>query len=498
MCDYEAVTISALIEDILFLDAGRHPTECMAALLTEKYCLPEKVSCILQELWSSGPMPPSNKSAALLYGLDCYGLRLSRPAVWTPLRSVFAGSAGGWFRPESICSDDALYLPEEQQLQLPDAILEKLCSDLRQLCSLRANNAELIPVLFDFLEDRGSFLSPDGGAHSLFEIAKLRAGGAACICFMLQERELLPPAEDVFHQASILVCSFDFLGIKDFKFQNAYADDLRLVTAASFYVDLFRENLLDDFLDAAGLSRCNLIFSGGRHLHMFLPDTTHIRELLENTIQQANDWLADQFGLRLYVSFGVCAVDSLMDQSAFEARYYLDIFTEIANQKALMESHKYTAENLSHIGRSFRNSEDLSHRVWMRYAADHFSNEAQIAVYNDPGRGIPIGAHRYASEWDGDFKGLIRLYDRKGNCWKTGLKTRRIGIWHQSVSAPAFWFSPEVKGEYGLFRMDIDNFRSNMLSSEKNDWRAFPAAKMEHSRQLAYFLRRDVPRLLKN
>lgn len=497
MNDFDSITVCALIEDILFLDVSRQSSASIGTLLREGYHLPEKVSSILRELWERRPLPPLGAPAALLYGLDRFGLRLRESAEWLPLHSIFATDTNGWFSPDAVCRDEELHIPGERQ-PLPDGRLDALCSDLRRLCCRYEDDRRIIPALFDFLEDRGSFLSPDGGAHSLFEIAKLRAGGVACLCFTQYEQNLFPSAGDIIHQSCILVCSFDFLGIKDFKFQSAYADDLRLVTAASFYVDLFRENLLDDFLDAAGLSRCNLIFTGGRHLHMFLPNTTHIRELLKNTIQQANDWLADQFGLHLYVSFGVCAVDGFMDQIAFEARYYLDVFTEIANQKALMESHKYTAENLSHIGLCFRESKDLSHREWMQYAEDRFSDEAMIAVYDDPAHGIPIGAHRYASEWNGDCKGLIRLYGRKGNCWKTDLKTRQIGIWHQSVSAPAFCFSPDVKGEYGLFRMDIDNFRSNMLSSDEKDLRRFPAAKMEYSRQLAYFLRRDVPRLLKN
>ena len=495
----QTITICALLKDVIFLDAQRRKLEHIDDLLVKDYHLSEDISSVLCELWESRPFPPENDMAALLYGIDQRGLRLSTSAVWAPLQSVFTSAESGrYFKPDAICSDEVLHYPHTQKKQVPDAFLDALCSNLRQLCSsFPEGGAKLILALFDYLEDYGSFISPDNGAHSLFELSKLRAGGAACVLSRILEQKCAPGG-DLLDQPIILVCSLDFLGIKDFKFQKGYADELPLVAAASFYIDLFRETVLDDLLDSAGLYRCNLIFSGGRHLHLFLPNTAQIRERLQQSVRHANDWLSRQFGLRLYVSYGFCVIEGLMKLNAFSEQNYLGIFTEIANQKALMESHKYSPENLAQIGRSLSGSEYLTHRAWIEAVARELSGEQIIAVRDTPGTGIPIGYHRYASEWNGEITGLIRLYNKKGNCWKNNRTVRQIGIWHQSVSAPVFHFTPEAEKNFGLFRMDIDNFRSNMLNRRENDLRVLPADKMEYSRQLAYFLRRDVPRLLRD
>ena len=493
----ETITISSLLKDVVFLEAQRRRLENIDDLLTKDYHLSKDVSSVLCDLWANWPFPPKGDLAMLLYEIDLRGLRLSPSAEWAPLQSVFTqGDSARYFLPGKVCSDEALYYPNAQKPQISDIYLDTLCNNLKQLCETHSDDVDILSTaLFDYMEDYGSFLSPDNGAHSLFELSKLRAGGAACAYFQMQELQRAP-AGDFLDQPMILVCSIDFLGIKDFKFQSSYADELSSITAASFYIDLFRETVLDDFLDSVDLFRCNLIFSGGRHLHLFLPNTARIRERLKQSIHDTNDWLSRQFGLQLYVSYGTCVIEGLMKLKTFKEQNYLGIFTKIANQKAIMESHKYSPENLAQIGRSLIKSEDLTHRAWIEAVANNLSEEKIIAVRDIPGDGVPIGHHRFASEWHGETAGVIRLYNKKGSCWQINHKVRQIGIWHQSVSAPSFHFVPNIEKSFGLFRMDIDNFRSNMLNRKQNDLRVSPVDKMEYSRQLAYFLRRDIPRLL--
>lgn len=498
MINIETITVCALIEDVVFLNAQILSLKHIDTLLKQEYSLPDEISSVLSDLWNSSPNTPSNRNALLLYEIDRLGLRLPLQSKWSTLRSIFVSSDEGWFSPELTCNEESLLFINKERKTISDSLLLDLCKDLQIICKQFVGSKGIITSLFDFLEDRGSFISLDNGNHSLFETAKLRAGGVACLLYKIQEYPKQPVPKELFDDSFVLVCSLDFLGIKEFKFQKSYSFDLSVVRSASFYVDLFRENLLDDFLDSAGLTRCNLIFSGGRHLHLFLPNTAHIRDLLKKYIRETNDWLVEQFGLSLYVSYGTCAINGITDETAFNANCYLQLFTEIANQKAIIESNKYTADNLAKIANKLKRQSDLSHPEWMKWIADTLLDDSIIAVSNCKKEGIPIGPNRYIDKWNGYSNDLIRIYSMKGTCSSKHGEVKQIGIWHQTLSKTKFQMLASSKEKYALFRMDIDNFRSKLINNSGNEWRELPSSKMEYSRQLAYFLRRDIPLLLKD
>ena len=486
-CELKDITIGCLLKDIIFMDPISDISE-----LKKKYGLCDIVAQIVC---------PS------LFGESAYGrmveiidrkfLELQETPFITAFASPFLkeGQQQLYYDPSGHMYDENLYFANQKNNQVSADIKKEICSKISHYCLRQHENEGYLTGLMDLVENLCSFLSVDGEHRSMFETAKLRAGLAACI-YQSKGEEKSP----------VLVCSLDFLGIKDFKFQEAFSEKLGEVSSASFYIDLFRENVLDDFLDQAGLTRCNLIFSGGRHLHLFLPNTDRIRNLVESHMRSLNDWLVGQYQLDLYVSYGMYEASNLDHEAEKDDLFYLNIFTQIANQKAIVEASRYTPENLVRMNLDLSEhskAELLQERKKRnRFMEEEFADRHYFVISADETVGIPIGPNRYAYAADAPHlvRDVIRIYCLKQEdetLW-SGCKLRMIRIWHEKIENSSFSMKNPDGEVYGMLRMDIDNFRTYMLQVRQETSMAKPPEKMELSKQFAFFLRRDVPRILKN
>ena len=66
-------------------------------------------------------------------------------------------------------------------------------------------------------------------------------------------------------------------------------DALKMLRSRSFYLEIMTEHLVDELLGRLSLSRANLIFSGGGHALMLLPNTESIKAVLENLEKMAKE-----------------------------------------------------------------------------------------------------------------------------------------------------------------------------------------------------------------
>lgn len=502
------LTVGCLLRDILRLDP-RVMAEGRSAL---KNCYGISSALIWQITAGDTPEIPllPDDALHLIRHIDADYLGVVNPIKPCALRSPFSSNDAepdaGWFDPCAQCYDMMLHYPEASRSEISEGAFLEICREIGDFCRIQYGSAGFIQGLLDVLENLCSYVSMDSGAHSLFETAKLRAGIVACLYLFMKERNISNYPSYIrdcqTEESCVLVCSLDFLGIKDFKFQSAFTERLNEVTAASFYVDIFRENVLDDFLDESGITRCNLIFSGGRHLHLFLPNISAIKQLVPRFVRSTNDWLADQFQLDLYVSYGMHEAIRLTRYQHSDGHYYLNIFTKIANQKALVEAQRYSADNLLCMNRALTSAPRPAQRrrAMILRLAENFPGKPYIVVSEVEQSGIPIGPNRYAyaTECIPASVQTVRVYCRKKSTKPQTKKTdcRLIQIWHQAIGAEALPLRCKDIPQMGIFRMDIDNFRTYMLHQDTGSFASAPPAKMELSKQFALFLRRDVPRLL--
>ena len=112
--------------------------------------------------------------------------------------------------------------------------------------------------------------------------------------------------------------------------------------ARSFYLEIILENMADEILQISSLSRANLLYTGGGHAYILMPNTLEVRIGAEQAIASINQRLAEYFGTRLYTAFGIqeCSANELMSKT--KIRKATAIFSEVSAQIAEMKLRRYS------------------------------------------------------------------------------------------------------------------------------------------------------------
>lgn len=271
-----------------------------------------------------------------------------------PLESVFThlnGEHPGQFLP-MVSQDGRPHLP--QPLGEPvdpgeyAAVMEALRAALPSISG--------IPGLLHLLETRLSFVPIPGGDGdiSLYDRSKITAAIAACVAGYLADRgetdlslRLVEGEEQFRGEQAFLLYSADFSGIQKFIFTVATKGALPSLRSRSFFLELLMEHYIDELLSACGMSRANLLYSGGGHCYLLLPNTPRVEDALKQWNIRFNDWLTDQFGIALFLAHGwtPCSGNDLANTPAAQAPYTA-MFRRVSAGIAAHKLHRYSAGQL--------------------------------------------------------------------------------------------------------------------------------------------------------
>ena len=116
---------------------------------------------------------------------------------------------------------------------------------------------------------------------SLYDNVKLTAALAGCKYFYLKEDE----HED---DKEYMLVSADISGIQNFIYTISSKGALKSLRGRSFYLEIISENIIDQILNKIGLCRANLLYSGGGHFYMLLPNTKQVRKIIEDAKKNIN------------------------------------------------------------------------------------------------------------------------------------------------------------------------------------------------------------------
>ena len=189
---------------------------------------------------------------------------------------------------------------------------------------------------------------------SLFDHQKLTAAAAACISeYLLEQQEcdyktrLWKQERKFWQEDAFLLYSADFSGIQNFIYTIASDKALKALRSRSFFLELAMEHYIDELLDACGVSRANLLYSGGGHCYLLLPNTELAKNSIVSCNRMMNDWLRERFGTRLYLADGytACSANELTNQPR-ETAPYKDIFARVSQQIAQRKIHRYSAKDI--------------------------------------------------------------------------------------------------------------------------------------------------------
>ena len=253
-------------------------------------------------------------------------------------------------------------------------ILCKIASGLRGL-SLTEDSCN---TLLGLLEETCSFLpayTGEGEATdlSLYDQAKLTAALAQAASLYLAESGeqdirsfLLAHTGEADERKMFLLYSMDISGIQKFIYTIRSAGALKGLRTRSFYLEILMEHMIDEVLTACGLSRASLIYSGGGHCYLLLPNTRACRENLAALEERNNAWFLEQFDIALYVAGGYAAC-SARDLRNDPEGSYAALYAEISKCISDKKNHRYSAEQIFALNRR-RHTGERECRVCQRRA----------------------------------------------------------------------------------------------------------------------------------
>ena len=385
------VTFGCLLHDVGKLcfragEPGRHSASGYAFLkkVWQAYDTGEALDCVrwhhAAELRTAAPKDDSIDYIA--YVADNIAAAADRRVVdeeggferYLPLSPVFShlnGEHDGFGLP-AMPQDGKLRMPVFSGTRLTESLYTEICRRLAEQLKTLPPEEEWINSTLAVLESLTSTVpsstntgeSPD---ISLYDHVKVTAAVGACIAEYLEAASVhnyaaaLWKGEKEFRtQKAFLLYSADFSGIQSFISTVSTKGALRSMRSRSFFLELSMEHYIDELLNACGVSRANLLYSGGGHCYLLLPNTDEVRRRIDAWNLRFNNWLADSFGLGLYLADGYteCSADDLTNNPAGDSPYQA-MFRRVSRAVAKKKLHRYSAQQVITMN---RRNEDRSGR----------------------------------------------------------------------------------------------------------------------------------------
>jgi len=143
---------------------------------------------------------------------------------------------------------------------------------------------------------------------SLFNHLKTTCAVAGCMYRYFENRNITDYRKACFEETAefrnteaFLLVSGDFSGIQDFIYTISSKGAMKFLRGRSFYLEILAEHIIDEILLETGLCRANLIYSGGGHFYILLPNTPPAKDVLERAKRETNRWFLRRYGLRVYL-----------------------------------------------------------------------------------------------------------------------------------------------------------------------------------------------------
>ncbi|WP_300276480.1 type III-A CRISPR-associated protein Cas10/Csm1 [Peptacetobacter sp.] len=156
------------------------------------------------------------------------------------------------------------------------------------------------------------------------------------------------------NEKMFLLYSMDVSGIQDFIYTISSQKALKGLRTRSFYLEMLIEHCIDILLEKTGFTRANLIYSGGGHAYIVLPNTDEIKEILKNYEIDINNWFMEYYKTDLYIASGYseCSANSFCNEPVGS---YKKLFAEVSKKISEKKMKRYSSNIIKKL-----NSENLS------------------------------------------------------------------------------------------------------------------------------------------
>ena len=284
----------------------------------------------------------------------------------TPLQSVFNilndNHEEKYYRPRQLDPKEGINYPQEEKKRFDETFYEQVRLKLTENLKGLEWNQEYINSLLSVLEANLTYV-PSSTAKgeladiSLYDHVKITAAISSCIDQYLREKgitdykkTLFKNSREFYTEDSFFLYSMDISGIQDFIYTITSKNALRTLRARSFYLEIMMEHIIDGLLDRLNLSRANLIYSGGGHCYLLIPNTEMTRNVTDEYLKGINQWFLEKYKNSLYIAgAGVpCSGNSLKNEpQGSYSKLYKKMSAEISRKK----SARYTAEDIIQLNK---------------------------------------------------------------------------------------------------------------------------------------------------
>ena len=250
---------------------------------------------------------------------------------------------------------------------------------------------EYINSLLEILEENLTYIPSSTATDeladiSLFDHVKVTAAVNSCIYDYLTEKGIEDYKKELFKNSAafykkkiFILYSIDLSGIQKFIYTIHSEGALKMLRARSFYLEIMMEYIIDTLLKRLELSRANLLYSGGGHCYLLLPNTTKALQQIVQFEEELNQWLIAHFDISLYAAGGYafCSANELKNEPAGS---YSEIFRTVSNMISEKKTKRYTAQQIILLNR--RKSQDHARecKICKRMGKLNKANECEMCA----------------------------------------------------------------------------------------------------------------------
>ena len=477
-----------------------------------------------------------------------------RNAALESIFNILNGNKGVMHYPQGTLEDDGkVRVPVSGDVKYDESFYKGIRQHLKEVLSALTDDRNIkesyINSLLGAMEADLSYIpsSTDRGQLgdvSLYDHVKITAAVAGCIYAWLVENEITDYKNNLFdHEKEFydkqvfILYSMDMSGIQDFIYHQFGTEDvLKNLRARSFYLEILLENLIDVLLDSMGLSRANLIYSGGGHAWLLLPNTAAAKEKICAFESKTNEWLLDTFGTELYMASAGMPCSSSELENKPEGSYR-QLFRSVSKRVSYNKLHRYSAEQICLLNGIEKANEqgvvkikgkatDGTRECRICHRSDHLTDSDLCsicdglgrlskavltsefyAVTSDPGEGrLPVSAGEYLvpigekqlRKMISEDPHYLRSYSK--NKMYTG-QSYSTKLWVADYSSAQTLQELVDAGNgirrLGVIRADVDNLGSAFVSGFPEKYQTLSRS-ATFSRMLSLFFKKNVNDILRS
>lgn len=265
-----------------------------------------------------------------------------------------------------------------------EAILASLRGGLAEADVSAAGVTRLLRLLESTVDALPASTDPDGLIDvSLYDHAKTTACIAACAYEHLSaggvtdyRGALLDGESSALGEELFLLYSCDMSGIQSFIYNISGSGALKQLRARSMYLELLLEHIVDELLERLGLNRTHLMYTGGGHAYLLLPNTASTIATLGEFSRELRAWFVDHYRTDLYVASAwvACSADDLTNNGP-DKRRHARMYRKLSRRLSEAKAARYDAATICDLNFGDRGLFDHGHECIECHRSDLYLHD---------------------------------------------------------------------------------------------------------------------------